>query len=502
MTDDFEEDVFEVMDDLRGDNRVAVPDVGTIRRRARKQQNRMRAAVGAACFSVAAVGVGAWASAGDSPATTETAGLDHEGDQGVAVLPAVASDSAPVEIGGPDEIDSKESFGEWMLANRLRDDRRPFVTLMANDDDPTTDGVHLHISAFPLDGSFEYFTVVRAECGPRLQYGMIEFADGMAKFFEGRLPETESIGWGDVGYDCSPPDAEELERVLFSEFEIVPTTTGLTLRNGADQVSFALTDTEGNPLVELPEPAVLRLLPPDEAETSIDVLTGEPEGSRGMNALSSFTLQYDSALNCLYHDEPDNNGEPGTGGRVVIIWPEGYTAVSDEAGVAVRNPAGDVVARSGETFQIGGGMRTGGSGQCGSIGDWIANGGPKSGVEQESAPTTTTDFSATPVGVWTARSVVVDGVELLHPTNAQTLTITDETLSANDGCSTSSGPAQWDASGAFSRSGDSTSTLRACANDQESADAFNAALRATTRWTVTSDGVLLLISPTSRIELT
>jgi len=640
MTDDFEENVFEVMDDLRGDNRVAVPDVGTIRRRARKQQNRMRSVAGAACLAVVAViGAGVRANIGDSPATTETAGINQEGDQGVTELPAVASDSAPVEVGGPDEIDSKESLGEWMLANRLRDDRRPFVVLTASDSDPTTDGVQLHVSAFPLDGSFEYFAVVRAECGPRLQYGMIEFTDGSASFFEGRLPDTESISWGDVGYDCSPPGAEDLERVLLSEFEIVPTATGLILRNDTDQVSFVLTDTEGNPLAALPEPDGLQLpneiardylfshenwqyhdgagefdriglsfpadgsdewlgfytdddpldviqlqtgcagvtyrikwnaegfevispftpsgpqdgeicepsdgiaaaplgpgtqvnvtmengqvllktakpdqawtiflnlsgpieTPLDDIETSVDILTGEPEGGRGWNALSSFTLQYDGDLNCLYHDEPDNNGEPGTGGRVAIVWPAEYSAVRDGVGVIVRNPVGDIVARSGETFQIGGGMRTGGSGHCGSIGEWIANGGPKTESEAEPAPTTTTDFSSTPAGDWTARSVVVDGVELLHPTNAQTLTITDETLSANDGCNSWGGTAQWDLSGAFAQVGDTTSTARLCLDGGESEAAYHEAIRRATNWEVTSDGVLLLIGPMSRIELT
>ena len=124
-------------------------------------------------------------------------------------------------------------------------------------------------------------------------------------------------------------------------------------------------------------------------------------------------------------------------------------------------------------------------------------------VEPELEPVvTTTTAPPTPVGNWTARSVVVDGVELLHPTNAQTLTIIDGTVSANDGCNTwSGGSARWDTSGMFSRSGNSTSTAQACANGQDNADAFNAALRATTRWAVTSDGVLLLTSPTSRIEL-
>lgn len=95
-----------------------------------------------------------------------------------------------------------------------------------------------------------------------------------------------------------------------------------------------------------------------------------------MQALSTFTLQYDPELNCLYHDEPSNNGEPGTGGRVVIVWPADYSAVRAGDGAVVLNQAGDEVARTGETFQIAGGSVGTGSGHCDSIGTWIANGGP------------------------------------------------------------------------------------------------------------------------------
>lgn len=490
MTDEFEENVFEVMDDLRGDNRVAVPDVGTIRRRAGKQQNRMRAAGGAACLAViAAVGVGVWASIGDSPASTETAGADQEVVEG---LPAVGSDSAPVEVGG----EQAEQLVKWMELEDLQtSDRAFFVRATSSVLHPEFDEVRLNLGAFRHDGAHEFFLIVSAGCGPKLSHGMIELEGETARYRRNQLPESTNIGFDDIGYECKPSQPERLNKILAEGFTLSTGRGGLSIANDSDRLVFALTDMSY-------EPKSQNTTIDDPAPTSVEIVTGEPEGGRGWNALSSFTLRHDPDLNCLYHDAPDNNGEPGTGGRVVIVWPAEYTAARNEAGVAVRNPAGDVVARSGETFQIGGGMRTGGSGHCDSIGEWIANEGPKSEVEQEPVPMATTDFSSTPTGDWTVQSVVVDGVELLHPTNAQTLAIMDGTVSANDGCNTWSGPSQWDGSGLFTLSGNSTGTARACVNGQENADAFNAALRATIRWAVTSDGVLLLISPTSLIELT
>ena len=110
------------------------------------------------------------------------------------------------------------------------------------------------------------------------------------------------------------------------------------------------------------------------ADGSVEILTHDSGGS-GSEALGSFTLQFDSELNCLYHNEADNNGEPGTGGRVVVVWPEGYSALVDGDEVNVRDEAGVVVARTNATFQIAGGSGPA-DGHCDSIGAWFANGGP------------------------------------------------------------------------------------------------------------------------------
>ena len=110
------------------------------------------------------------------------------------------------------------------------------------------------------------------------------------------------------------------------------------------------------------------------ADGSVELLTHDSGGS-GSEALGSFTLQFDSELNCLYHNEADNNEEPGTGGRVVVVWPEGYSALVDGDEVNVRDEAGVVVARTNATFQIAGGSGPA-DGHCDSIGAWWANGGP------------------------------------------------------------------------------------------------------------------------------
>lgn len=110
------------------------------------------------------------------------------------------------------------------------------------------------------------------------------------------------------------------------------------------------------------------------ADGGVEILTHNFDDR--MDALGSFNLQYDAELNCLYHDEADNNGEPGTGGRVVVVWPDGYSAAVDGDEVNVLDAGGSVVARTNSTFQIGGGGGGGGSGHCDSIGEWVANGGP------------------------------------------------------------------------------------------------------------------------------
>ena len=105
----------------------------------------------------------------------------------------------------------------------------------------------------------------------------------------------------------------------------------------------------------------------------IEIVTHDSADS--MNALSTFVLEYDPDQNCLFHWEEDNNGEPGTGGRVIVIWPEGHTAERRGDDVVVLDAAGDEVARTGVAVTLGGGGGASPTDHCDAIGAWIASPG-------------------------------------------------------------------------------------------------------------------------------
>lgn len=109
---------------------------------------------------------------------------------------------------------------------------------------------------------------------------------------------------------------------------------------------------------------------------AVPILTQEA-GETGSEALGTFLLQYDAGLNCLYHQEADNNGEPGTGGRVVIVWPAGYSASSRGDSVTVFNRAGEAVARTGVPFTMAGGGGQTERDHCDASGEWLASGDPQ-----------------------------------------------------------------------------------------------------------------------------
>ena len=65
-----------------------------------------------------------------------------------------------------------------------------------------------------------------------------------------------------------------------------------------------------------------------------------------MEALLSASLDVD-AEGCVYGQS--------SGGRVTLVWPEGYTVRGDSTSVGVLDAGGKVVARSGMALAIGGG---------------------------------------------------------------------------------------------------------------------------------------------------
>lgn len=107
----------------------------------------------------------------------------------------------------------------------------------------------------------------------------------------------------------------------------------------------------------------------DPRGSEVDILTSR--GSIGGNeALGQYTLLYDPDLNCLYSEEPDNNGEPGTGGRVIIEWPAGYEAFFLNGVGTVYDETGAVFAETGEAFQTAGGGGPYSGDHCNAIGIW------------------------------------------------------------------------------------------------------------------------------------
>lgn len=135
-------------------------------------------------------------------------------------------------------------------------------------------------------------------------------------------------------------------------------------------------------IVALTAVVVLSAACSDDADTGFVLDTGDPiwipteQTQVGMEALGTFNLQFDPELNCLYHDEPSNNGEPGTGGRIIVIWPEGYSAVRTPDGAFVADASGTPVAATDSPFQIGGGAIEVPGEHCEAIGAWLANGAP------------------------------------------------------------------------------------------------------------------------------
>jgi hypothetical protein len=65
-----------------------------------------------------------------------------------------------------------------------------------------------------------------------------------------------------------------------------------------------------------------------------------------MMALMSAVLEYDTEQNCLYAG--------GRSDRTVVVWPYGYTGVAGDP-AQVFDPAGNVVAETGERVELGGG---------------------------------------------------------------------------------------------------------------------------------------------------
>ena len=109
-------------------------------------------------------------------------------------------------------------------------------------------------------------------------------------------------------------------------------------------------------------------------------------------------------------------------------------------------------------------------------------------------------IATTPLGNWTVESVIVDGVEIVHPSGFQALIIDENSASGHDN-SWGGKTVQWDESGTFALTGNTTSTSQLCPTGTESTAAYNQALRQATTWEITAGGALILSGPGGRIVL-
>lgn len=155
-------------------------------------------------------------------------------------------------------------------------------------------------------------------------------------------------------------------KYLFSIFVLVAAScTGPNLPSSAPLTSDVGQD---------PPPDVPAAFPAGEP---VELLTVDDPRASGMEALGTFELFHDDELNCLYTPSEDNNGEPGTAGRQVIVWPFGYTAVAQGDVVTVFNADGKAVTTTGVVFQIAGGGGAFAADYCDAVGVWYASSEPR-----------------------------------------------------------------------------------------------------------------------------
>ncbi len=83
------------------------------------------------------------------------------------------------------------------------------------------------------------------------------------------------------------------------------------------------------------------------AVIAVPTLEPETEGSACMAALIEGTLRADEAWGMAL--------ETAEGTKVKVLWPNGFSARADDAGLALIDGSGNVVAHAGDQVQVGGG---------------------------------------------------------------------------------------------------------------------------------------------------
>ena len=201
---------------------------------------------------------------------------------------------------------------------------------------------------------------------------------GGAKHSEGDLLQIQAalddvIDFRALGVQSTSVDIIRNMVDVSSELLDEPTRVVLETEFGDAVTVHAFIEVLDGRIADLPDPQPA--IPGD-----VELATQSTRGGGGMDALGRFIVMFDAELGCVYFpgDEESNNGEPGTGGRTLPVWPFGYTAESDP--LRIYDFEGNLLAEEGDTVEMGGGFVSAEfmdvDNDCGATGAWIASSPP------------------------------------------------------------------------------------------------------------------------------
>jgi len=107
----------------------------------------------------------------------------------------------------------------------------------------------------------------------------------------------------------------------------------------------------------------------------VKLLTQSNRAGGGMQALGTFEVAFDQDLGCVFF--PGDESSPDGRGRIVPVWPFGYTAESNP--LRIYDQDGELVAEEGDVIQMGGGFveHVTENELCGAGGAWIMSSHPE-----------------------------------------------------------------------------------------------------------------------------
>ena len=201
---------------------------------------------------------------------------------------------------------------------------------------------------------------------------------GGAMYSEQQLLQIQSdldrfIDYRALGVQSTSTDIINNRVEVSSELLDEPTRLTLEAEFAGAVVVHAFIEVLNGLVADLPDP-----LPAIAGD--VELVTQSTRAGDGMTALGRFVVMFDADRGCVYFpgDEESNNGEPGTGGRTLPVWPFGYTAQSDP--LRIYDFDGNLLAAEGDTIEMGGGFVsaefTDVENDCGATGAWIASSPP------------------------------------------------------------------------------------------------------------------------------